>query len=64
MFFKIGSEIFSIFTEKHSYVGVFFNKIKKRLQHKCFPVNSVKFLRIAFFIEHLRGCFCCVHEMH
>ena len=28
--------------------------IKKRLQHRCFPVNIAKFLRTAFFIEHLR----------
>ena len=36
-----------------------FNKVsdmkacKKRLQHRCFPVNIVKFLRIAFSIEQL-----------
>ena len=34
------------------------NFIKKRLQHRCFPVNIVKFLRTAFYTEHLRGCFC------
>ena len=27
--------------------------LKKRLWHKCFPVNFVKFLRTPFFIEHL-----------
>ena len=27
--------------------------IKKRLQHKYFPVNIAKFLRTAFFIENL-----------
>ena len=27
--------------------------IKKRLRHRCFPVNIAKFLRTAFFIEHL-----------
>ena len=26
---------------------------KKRLQHRCFPVNFVKFLRTSFYIEHL-----------
>ena len=26
---------------------------KKRLWHRCFPVNFVKFLRTPFFIEHL-----------
>ena len=28
--------------------------LKKRLWHRCFPVNFVKFLRATFFIEHLR----------
>ena len=28
--------------------------IKKRLQHKCFSVKFVKFLRSPFFTEHLR----------
>ena len=28
--------------------------LKKRLWHRCFPVNFVKFLRTLFFIEHLR----------
>ena len=28
------------------------NFIKKRLQHRCFPVNITKFLRTRFFIEH------------
>ena len=27
--------------------------LKQRLWHRCFPVNFVKFLRTAFFIEHL-----------
>ena len=27
---------------------------QKRLQHKCFPENIAKFLRTAFFIQHLR----------
>ena len=26
---------------------------KKKLQHKCLPVNIAKFLRTAFFIEYL-----------
>ena len=26
---------------------------KKRLWHRCFPVNFVKFLRTTFIIEHL-----------
>ena len=27
--------------------------LKKRLWHKCFPVNFAKFLRTSFIIEHL-----------
>ena len=30
------------------------NFIKKRLQHRCFPVNIAKFLRTSFFTEYLR----------
>ena len=30
---------------------------KKRLWHRCFPVNFAKFLRTLFFIEHLRWLF-------
>ena len=42
--------------------SLFFNKVaclepatllKKRLWHRCFPVNFVTFLRTPFFIEHL-----------
>ena len=29
------------------------NFIKKRLQERLFPVNIAKFLRTAFYIEHL-----------
>ena len=52
----------TIFTEKHLCWSLFFNKvaglkaynfIKKRLWHRCFPVNMAKLLRTAFFIEHL-----------
>ena len=28
--------------------------LKKGLQHRCFPVKFAKFLRKAFFTEHLR----------
>ena len=28
--------------------------LKKRLWHRCFPVNFAKFLRTPFFTEHLR----------
>ena len=43
---------FAKFTVKHLYWCLFFNKvaqaynvIKKRLQHRCFPVKFAKFLR-------------------
>ena len=51
------------FTGKHLWQSLFFNKVaglmlvtlvKKRLWHKCFPVNFEKFLKITFFVEHLR----------
>ena len=29
--------------------------LKKRLWHRCFPVNFAKFLRTPFFKEHLRA---------
>ena len=55
IFFKIGVlKNFAIFTGKHLCLCLFnkvaglksCNFIKKRLQHRCFPVNIVKFLRI------------------
>ena len=51
------------FTGKHMCQSLLFNKVaglrpatllKKRLWHRCFPVNFVKFLRTPFYIEHLR----------
>ena len=33
------------------------NFIKNRLQHKCFPVKFVKFLRAAFLLNTSSGCF-------
>ena len=54
MFFKIGVlKNFAIFTET-PVLEYHFNKvaglnfIKKRLQHRCFPVNNAKFLTAAF----------------
>ena len=53
---------FAKFTEKHLCQSLFFNKVaglrpatllKKRLCHRCFPVNFVKFLRTSFCIEYL-----------
>ena len=52
---------FTKFTGKHLCHSLFFNKVlglrlatlfKKRLWHRCFPVNFVKFLRTPFY-EHL-----------
>ena len=58
-------KIFTKFTEKHLGEDLFFNKglrpatlLKKRLWHKCFPVNFVKFLRPLFLENTYGGCFC------
>ena len=54
---------FAKFTGKRLCQSLFFNKVaglkaaillKKRLWHKCFPVNFAKFLRTPVFTEHLR----------
>ena len=34
-------------------IGILKKLIYKRLQHRSFPVNIAKFLRTAFFIEHI-----------
>ena len=39
---------FTKFTGKHLY-----QSLSRRFWHRFFPVNVVKFLRIAFYIEHL-----------
>ena len=53
---------FAKFTGKYLCQSLFFNKIaglgpatllKKRLWHRCFPVNFAKFLRTPFLTEHL-----------
>ena len=53
---------FTKFTVKHLCQSLFFSKVagrrpatllKKRLWHRCFPVNFVKFLRTSFFTERL-----------
>ena len=67
MFIKIGVlKNFAIFTGKHLCWSVFFYwslrpaiVLKKRLQHKCFPVNIAKFFKTAFFSKNTSsGCFC------
>ena len=54
---------FAQITGKHLCQSLFFDKVpalrpatllKKRLWHRCFPVNFVKFLRTPFLKEHLR----------
>ena len=56
-------KIFAIFTEKHLYWNLFLYKnaglqacsfVKKRLQHRCFPVNIDKFLR-ALILKNICG---------
>ena len=53
---------FTKFTGKHLCQSPFFNIVagvrpatpfKKRLWHRYFPVNFMKFLRTSFYIEHL-----------
>ena len=57
---------FAKFTGKHLCQSLFFNKVaglrsatllKKRLWHRCFPVNFVKFLRTPFWKNTSGGCF-------
>ena len=56
MLFIVGVlKSFTIFLGKYLCWNLFLTKfVKKRLQHRCFLVNIVKFLRTSFFIEHLR----------
>ena len=57
---------FTNFTGKYLCQSLFFNKLadlrpatllKKRLWHKCFPVNFTKFLRTPFLQNTSGGCF-------
>ena len=55
VFYEEGAlKSFTRFTGKHLCQSLFFNKtgsatlLKKRIWHRCFPVNFVKFLRIPF----------------
>ena len=57
---------FAKLTGKHLYLSLFFKDasglqsialLKQRLRYSCFPVNFAKFLRMPFFIEHLRWLF-------
>ena len=58
---------FAIFKGKHLYRSLFFNKVagprpatllKKRLWHRCFPMNFAKFLRTPFLWSTSGVCFC------
>ena len=67
MFFKISVlKNFANFTGKHLRWSIFLiklqalacNVIKKRPQHRCFPVKFEKFLKTPLFTEHLHcDCF-------
>ena len=60
MFFETCSlKNLAIFTRKDLYLRLFLKfLIKKRLQHKYFPVNNKKFLRKAFACKkNTGGCF-------
>ena len=68
---KLHSE-FAKFTGKHLCQSFFFNKVadlrpetllKKRLWHRCFTLNFVKFLRTPFLTEYSGGCFCSNREL-
>ena len=54
---------FSKFTGKHLYQSLFCMRpatlLKKRLWHRCFPVNFAKFLRTLFLTERLRWLLLC-----
>ena len=64
---------FAKFTGKHLCQGLFFNIVaglrpatllKKRLWHRCFPVNFAKFLRTPFLTEHLRWLLLEIKELY
>ena len=57
---------FTKFTEKHQCLSLFFSNVaglrpatllKKKPWHRCFAVNSVKFLRAPFLQKSSGGCF-------
>ena len=63
VFYKMGvCRNFAKFTGKHLCQSLFFNKVagrpatllKRRLWHRCFPVNFAKFLKTPFLKEHLQ----------
>ena len=48
---------FTKLTRKHLWQSLFF-LLKRRLWHKCFPVNFAKFLKTPFYRTTLDDCFC------
>ena len=69
MYFKIGAlKRFHNIHRKTPVLESLFNNvaglqsydfIKKRLKHRCFPINIAKFLRTVFFLKNTSGgCFC------
>ena len=63
---KVVLKNFAKFTGKHLCQSLVFNKVaglrpatllKKRLRHRCFPVNFAKFLRTPFYRTPLGDCF-------
>ena len=40
-------------SQENTCASLFFNKVAKRLWHRCFPVNFVNILRAPFYTEHL-----------
>ena len=45
------------FTSSHQLPARPATLLKKRLWHRCFPVNFAKFLRTPYFTEHLSSMF-------
>ena len=63
---------FAKFTGKYLYQTFFFNKVaglrfatllKRRLWHRCFPVNFAKFLKTSFLAEHLWWLLLCLLKL-
>ena len=50
---KVFSEILQN-SQENTSAGISFLILKKKLWHRCLPVNFAKFLRKSFFTEHLR----------
>ena len=53
--------VFHMCSVKKVFLEILQNFFKKRLWHKCFPVNFAKFLRTPFSIEHLWWLFLKTH---